>query len=70
MAVVLNDDADLNQSACAIINPLTTIGLVEKCLANGGTGIVNTASNSALGQMLYKYCQMKKIPTVNLVRTP
>lgn len=32
MAIILNDNADLNESACAIINPLTTIGLIERCL--------------------------------------
>jgi len=45
-AIILKDDADLDISSCAIVNPFTTLGLVDKCLANGGTGIVNTACNS------------------------
>jgi len=67
--IIHNDDADLNSLACMSVNPLTCLGLVSLVDSKANQGVVNLASNSALGKMVYRLCREKNIEVINVVRT-
>jgi len=66
--MILSDDADLEQAACAYINPLTSLGLIDVAESQGAKTIINSACNSALGKMIAKVAQKKGLELVGLVR--
>lgn len=56
-------------SACSgNVNPLTVLGFYDYFKKRGHKGIVHTAGASALGKMLIRFCRIKNIPLLNLVR--
>lgn len=66
--IPLIDSVSLEEGSMFFVNPLTSYALLELAKEKGATGIVQTASASALGKMLIRLCQDRKIPLLNIVR--
>jgi len=66
--LVLPDGISPRESASALINPLTVLGMVETMRREGHCALVHTAAASNLGLMLNRVCLMDGIPLVNIVR--
>lgn len=56
------------QGACGMVNPLTAIGLLERCQVLKAAAVVQTGANSQLGKMMIKLMSQAKIPLINIVR--
>lgn len=68
MVIPLKKGLDLEQGSMLMVNPLSVIAMLEIAKKGGHKAIANTAAASALGQMLNKLCNEKKLPIVNIVR--
>jgi NADPH:quinone reductase-like Zn-dependent oxidoreductase len=66
--LVLPDGVSPRESASALINPLTVLGMAETMRREGHSALVHTAAASNLGQMLNRVCLIDGIPLVNIVR--
>lgn len=58
----------LEIGACALLNPLTVMGIIETCIEKGHECIVHTAACSTLGRMLVKACKKQGITMINICR--
>ncbi len=56
------------EGASCLVNPLTSLGMVETMRLEGHTALVHTAAASNLGQMLLRVCLEDDVPLVNIVR--
>ena len=64
----LADGISYEQGACALINPLTAQGLINRVREGGHKALVSGAASSALGKMLIGLCKKYGIRIVCLVR--
>lgn len=68
--LILDDDIDLRQGACAMVNPLTAIGMIEEVQAKNVDCVIQTAASSAVAKMFYRLCKTESIRCINIVRKP
>lgn len=66
--IALKDGVSLEQGASLIVNPLTSLGLIDKALKGGHAAIIQTAAASQVGRMVLKLTNEKGIPTIHIVR--
>ena len=66
--IPLIDSISMEEGSMFFVNPLTSYALLELAKEKNATGIVQTASASALGKMIIRLCQDRKIPLLNIVR--
>ncbi|MGH2403621.1 MAG: zinc-binding dehydrogenase [bacterium] len=60
----------LEQGAMSIVNPLTAWALMEIARRGGHRGIVQTAAASALGKMILRLGNRRRVPVIHVVRRP
>jgi NADPH:quinone reductase-like Zn-dependent oxidoreductase len=53
--------------ACAFVNPLTALALVEPLQKRQFSSLVQTAAASQLGRMIERWCRRHRIPLINIV---
>lgn len=59
------------EDGCAFfVNPFTVVGIVETVVEHGCKAFIHTAAASQLGLMMVKYCKVRGITVVNVVRRP
>ncbi len=66
--IPLLDSVSLEEGSMFFVNPLTSYALLELAKEKLATGIVQTASASALGKMIMRLCKERNIPLLNIVR--
>jgi NADPH2:quinone reductase len=66
--IPLLDSVSLEEGSMFFVNPLTSYALLELAKEKKATGIVQTASASALGKMIIRLCKERNIPLLNIVR--
>ena len=66
--ISLNNSATWEQGACSFVNPLTAIGLLDRCKARGARAVIQTGAASQLGRMIIKLFRENGIPLINVVR--
>lgn len=66
--IALHKDVSFEQGACLIINPLTALGLIDQAQKEGHAAIIQTAAASQVGRMVAALAQIKKIPSIHIVR--
>ncbi|TGN20466.1 Zn-dependent oxidoreductase [Leptospira idonii] len=64
----LLDEITLDEGSSFFVNPMTAWAMVTKCQTEKHEAMIQTASASALGKMVVRLCQEKKIPLINVVR--
>ncbi len=67
-ALPLDKSVSLEQGAMSIVNPLTAIAFLTMAKKDGHNVIINTASASALGQMVNRLGLSEGIQVINIVR--
>ena len=70
MCFPLKSKVSFEQGSMTLVNPLTALAFIEIAENSGHKAIINNASASALGRMLELLAGKKKIPIINLVRSP
>ena len=70
MCLELEDGTTAAEGASCVVNPLTSLAMVETMRMEGHKAIVHTAAASNLGQMLNKICLADGVDLVNIVRKP
>ncbi len=68
LCMPLPEGVSAQEGASCVVNPLTSLGMVETMKLEGHKALVHTAAASNLGQMLNKICQADGIELVNIVR--
>lgn len=66
--IVLDDNKSWEQAACSFVNPLTAIGLLDKCREYKAQAVIQTAAASQLGRMIIKLFGENNLPLINIVR--
>jgi NADPH:quinone reductase-like Zn-dependent oxidoreductase len=66
--ITLDDGVSFEQGANGVINPLTALGLLERCQARGVRGVIQTGAASQMGRMMIRLFQENNIPVINIVR--
>ena len=66
----LPDRISDEQGAMALVNPLAATGLMERLTALRAKAFVSTAAASALGLMLLRLGQKRRMQVINVVRRP
>ena len=66
--VSLDKKASWEQGACSFVNPLTAVGLLDKCKQYKAKAVIQTGAASQLGRMLIKVFKQNGIPLINIVR--
>jgi NADPH:quinone reductase-like Zn-dependent oxidoreductase len=67
-AIILDDNADLEQAAYGFVNPITSTGLVEVAEFHGTKALINTAGNSAIGKSVLAVCKEKGIEYIPVIK--
>jgi len=67
-AIMLSDDADLEQASCGYVSPVTALGLVEIAEDHDAKVVINTAAYSTIGKNILKVCEEKGINLIGIVR--
>ncbi len=70
MCLELEPGTTAVEGASCVVNPLTSLAMVETMRMEGHKAIVHTAAASNLGQMLNKICIADGVDLVNVVRKP
>lgn len=65
----VRDDISDEQAATIIVNPCTSVCMVERAVELGAKAIVINAAASQVGKGVIKYAQLKKIKTIATVRS-
>lgn len=65
----LRDDIPDNQGATVIVNPLTSVCLVDRAIALGAKGVLINAAASQVGKGCIRYCQQKGLKVIATVRS-
>ena len=68
MAIPLKKSIDLEKGSMLMVNPLSTIAMLDIARKGGHKAIANTAAASALGQLMNSMCVDSGYPLVNIVR--
>ncbi len=66
--VVLEDDFDMDQAACLMINPLTAIGLMQFAEKKKATTIIQTAAGGQLANFIRILAKKRNLRVINIVR--
>lgn len=66
--VALDNNASWEKGACSFVNPLTAVGLLDKCKEYRARAVIQTGAASSLGRMIIKVFRQAGIPLVNVVR--
>jgi NADPH:quinone reductase len=66
--IPLLDSVSLEEGAMFFVNPLTSYALLELAKSKNSTGVVQTASGSALGKMIIRLAKGRNLPLLNIVR--
>lgn len=66
--LTLDDAASWEQGACSFVNPVTAIGLLDKCREYRASAVIQTGAASQLGRMMIKLFNDYSIPCINIVR--
>lgn len=67
-AVVQPKNISFDKLSCAMINPLSILGMVQIANQKNSKAIVQTGATSAIGKMMIMYCRDIGIKTINIVR--
>ena len=70
MCLELEEGTTAVEGASCVVNPLTSLAMVETLRMEGHRALVHTAAASNLGQMLNKICIADGVDLVNIVRKP
>lgn len=68
MCIVLKKDVSFTQGSAMIINPLTTLGLIDIAKREGHQAVIQTAAASQVGRMVLKLANRLGIPVIHIVR--
>jgi NADPH:quinone reductase-like Zn-dependent oxidoreductase len=68
LALPLDASVSLQQGAMSVVNPLTALAFLTLAKEGRHKVIVQTAAASAVGQMIYRLCQLEGIRIINIVR--
>ena len=66
--VELDRDASWEQGAGSFVNPLTAVGLLDRCKQLKAKAVIQTGAASKLGRMIIKVFKENGIPLVNIER--
>jgi len=66
--ITLNKDASFEQGACSFVNPVTAIGLLDRCKFYKAKAVISSAASSQLGRMIIKLFKQHGIKVINIVR--
>lgn len=66
--VTLPTNVNFEQGACMFVNPLSAVGLLDRCKFYGAKTVVQTGASSQLGRMIIKYFKQNGVQTINIVR--
>lgn len=66
--VTLDDNVSWEQGACSFVNPITAVGLLDRCKHFGATAVIQTGAASSLGRMIIKLFREQGVTLVNIVR--
>jgi len=66
--IELDADAGWEQGACSFVNPITAIGLLDRCKQCYAKAVIQTGAASQLGRMMIQVLGEQGIPLVNIVR--
>lgn len=66
----LNSTIDRDSAACAFVNPLTALALMEPISKGKFKSFVQTAAASQLGRMIQKLAKKAGVPAVHIVHRP
>jgi NADPH2:quinone reductase len=66
--IVLDANVSFDQGACSFVNPVTAIGLLDRCHFYKAKAAVQTGASSQLGRMCIKLFKQNNLPLVNIVR--
>jgi NADPH2:quinone reductase len=70
MCLELEEGTTAVEGASCVVNPLTSLAMVETMRMEGHKALIHTAAASNLGQMLNKICIADGVDLVNIVRKP
>jgi NADPH:quinone reductase-like Zn-dependent oxidoreductase len=70
MCLELEEGTTAVEGASCVVNPLTSLAMVETLRMEGHKAMVHTAAASNLGQMLNRICIADGVDLVNIVRKP
>ena len=70
MCLELEEGTTAAEGASCVVNPMTSLAMVETLRMEGHKALVHTAAASNLGQMLNKICIADGVDLVNIVRKP
>merc|ERR1712195_291387 len=66
--ITLNKEATWEQGACSFVNPVTAIGLLDRCKFYKAKAIIQSGASSQLGRMIVKLFKQHGIKVINIVR--
>ena len=64
----MDDNTSFEKGANGVINPLTALGLLDRCKLYKATGVIQTGANSQMGRMMIRLLRENNIPVINIVR--
>ncbi len=70
MCLELEDGTTAAEGASCVVNPLTSLAMVETLHMEGHKAMIHTAAASNLGQMLNRICLADGVDLINVVRKP
>lgn len=68
-AVILPDDAPVEEYSGSLVNAITALAFLEDMAADGQKGVVVTAGSSATGLAMAALAKEKKVPAIFLARS-
>lgn len=66
--VSLDDKVSFEQGSCSFVNPVTAIGLLDRCQTYKAKCVIQTGAASQLGRMMIRLFKENRIPCINIVR--
>jgi len=66
--ITLDDNVSFEQGASGVCNPLTALGLLERCKDRNAQAVIQTGAASQMGRMMIRLLAEENIPTINIVR--
>ena len=66
--ITLDDDVSFEQGANGVCNPLTALGLLDKCLVKKANAVIQTGGFSQMGRMMITLLKENSIPVISIVR--
>ena len=66
--IPVGDDITLEQAAGMFVNPLTALGMVDRCKELGARAVIVTAAASQIGRMIIKLCHQEGLIPICTVR--